>query len=70
MGTIAAVDLVVEQPGYFNPAGKQVQRLCLEQGVFLRPLGDVIYLLPPLSLNDAQLAHCYRAIEQALEQLA
>ena len=70
IGTIAAIDLVVDQPGYLNPVGLDVQRSCLEQGVFLRPLGNVIYLLPPLSLDDAQLTHCYEAIEQALEQLA
>jgi adenosylmethionine-8-amino-7-oxononanoate aminotransferase len=69
LGTIAAVDLVVEHPGYFNPAGKQVQRLCLERGVFLRPLGNVIYLLPPLGLDDRQLQQCYEAIEAALDQL-
>ncbi len=69
-GTIAAIDLVVEQPGYLNPVGLDVQRRCLEQGVFLRPLGNVIYLLPPLSLDDEQLARCYGAIETALEDLA
>ena len=69
LGTIAAVDLVVEHPGYFNPAGRQVQRLCLEQGVFLRPLGNVIYLLPPLCLDDRQLQQCYEAIEAALNLL-
>ena len=69
LGTIAAMDLVVDQPGYFNPAGRQVQRYCLEQGVFLRPLGNVIYLLPPLSLDDRQLQRCYDAIEAALDQL-
>ena len=68
-GTIAAIDLVVDQPGYLNPAGREVQRRCLELGVFLRPLGNVIYLLPPLSLTDGQLAQCYRAIETALNDL-
>jgi adenosylmethionine-8-amino-7-oxononanoate aminotransferase len=38
-----------------------------EQGVFLRPLGNVVYLLPPLCLSEAQLAHCWRAIATALD---
>ena len=67
LGTIAAFDLVVEQPGYLNAAGKELQRRCLAEGVYLRPLGHVVYLLPPLCLSDAQLDQCYRAIAQGLQ---
>jgi adenosylmethionine-8-amino-7-oxononanoate aminotransferase len=35
----------------------------------LRPLGQVVYLLPPLGISDNQLEQCYRAIETALDQL-
>jgi len=41
----------------------------MENGVFLRPLGQVVYLLPPLCISDAQLEHCYSVLEQALDQL-
>jgi adenosylmethionine-8-amino-7-oxononanoate aminotransferase len=37
--------------------------------VYLRPLGNVVYLLPPLSINDSQLARCYAAIEAAVNTL-
>jgi adenosylmethionine-8-amino-7-oxononanoate aminotransferase len=57
----------VEQPGYLNAAGKELQRRCLAEGVYLRPLGHVVYLLPPLCLSDAQLDQCYRAIAQGLQ---
>lgn len=70
LGTIAAFDLAIGEPSYLNPAGKQLQRLCLEQGVYLRPLGDVVYLLPPLSISDGQLQRCYDVLTRALEQLA
>jgi adenosylmethionine-8-amino-7-oxononanoate aminotransferase len=70
LGSVAAFELAVEgPPGYFNPAGKALQRRVLEQGVFLRPLGQVIYLLPPLCLSDGQLEQCYAAIGQALDDL-
>ncbi|MEB3332410.1 MAG: adenosylmethionine--8-amino-7-oxononanoate transaminase [Synechococcaceae cyanobacterium] len=68
LGTIAAFDLKTEQPGYLNPAGRPIQRHALKRGVFLRPLGQVIYLLPPLCLSDAQLEQCYAVIEEALTQ--
>ena len=68
-GTIAAFDLVVEQPGYLNAVGRELQRRCLERGVYLRPLGHVVYLLPPLCLSDAQLDRCYGALHGVLAEL-
>ncbi|MFM8260422.1 MAG: adenosylmethionine--8-amino-7-oxononanoate transaminase [Vulcanococcus sp.] len=70
LGTVAAFDLAVGEASYLNPAGKQLQRLCLEHGVYLRPLGDVAYLLPPLCINDSQLQRCYDALHTSLDQLA
>ena len=70
IGTLAAFDLAVEGPaGYLNPAGPTVKRIAMEEGVFLRPLGQVVYLLPPLCITDAQLEQCYGAISKALDQL-
>jgi adenosylmethionine-8-amino-7-oxononanoate aminotransferase len=68
-GTIAALDLAVERPGYLNPAGRLLQRHALERGVFLRPLGHVVYLLPPLCLSDDELERCWAAVAEGLERL-
>ena len=68
-GSIAAFDLAVDQPGYLHPAGRELQRRVLAEGVFLRPLGQVVYLLPPLCLTDDQLERCYAAIARALDEL-
>ena len=69
LGCAAAFDLVVEQPGYLNTAGRRLQQLVQQQGVFLRPLGSVVYLFPPLATTDEQLDQCFQAIAQALDQL-
>lgn len=69
-GTIAAFDLVTDsQQGYLNPAGKVLRRLVKEQGVLIRPLGDVVYLLPPLCISEAQLDQCYNALQIGLDAL-
>jgi adenosylmethionine-8-amino-7-oxononanoate aminotransferase len=70
LGTIAAFDVDAGPSGYLNPVGKQIQRSCLDQGVYLRPLGNTVYLLPPLSIHDPQLQQCYDALAIALERLA
>ncbi|MFM1812287.1 MAG: adenosylmethionine--8-amino-7-oxononanoate transaminase [Cyanobacteriota bacterium] len=69
LGTIVAFDIEAGDDGYLNPVGKQIQWLCLAQGVFLRPLGNTVYLLPPLSISEAQLHQCYTALATALDQL-
>ena len=59
-GTIAAFDLAVDGPkGYLNHAGKTLKANTMKNGVFIRPLGNVVYLLPPL-LDDLQLLPLFR----------
>jgi adenosylmethionine-8-amino-7-oxononanoate aminotransferase len=69
LGCAAAFDLAVEEPGYLNGAGQRLQQLVQQQGVFLRPLGSVVYLFPPLATTDEQLDQCFKAIAWALDQL-
>ncbi len=69
LGTMAAFDVDAGEAGYLNAVGKQIQRHCLVQGVYLRPLGNVVYLLPPLGISDPQLERCYQALQQALNDL-
>jgi len=73
LGTIAAFDLVSPQwqapEGYLHPIGRHLQRQVLAEGVFLRPLGQVVYLLPPLSISDGELERCYGALRKALKEL-
>lgn len=67
IGTMAAFEVEAGEASYLNPVGRQIQRHCLEQGVYLRPLGNVVYLLPPLGISNTQLEHCYGAVEQAIK---
>ena len=70
LGTVAAFDLAVDgTAGYLNPAGPTVKKLTMTHGVFLRPLGQVVYLLPPLCISDEQLQRCYEAIGVALDAI-
>jgi adenosylmethionine-8-amino-7-oxononanoate aminotransferase len=69
LGSVAAFEVATHTPGYLNPVGPQLQRQALARGVFLRPLGQVVYLLPPLCIDNDQLAHCYAVIEAALSSL-
>ena len=70
IGTIAAFDLDInEKNGYLNASGKKLKEYAYSKGVFLRPLGNVVYLLPPLCITDDQLEQCYSAIKYGLDNI-
>ena len=55
--------------GYLNNIGKRIKALSIKKGLFIRPLGNVIYLLPPLCITDNQLEKSYRIIFEILSDL-
>ena len=69
LGTMAAFELDCDSTSYLNPVGRQLQKFCLERGVYIRPLGNVVYLLPPLCISDVQLGDCYNAIADGVKTL-
>lgn len=64
-GLIAAVEL--DAPGgYLAEIGAALRRTCLECGVLLRPLGNVLYAMPPLCTSDESLARIVEAMSRAI----
>jgi adenosylmethionine---8-amino-7-oxononanoate aminotransferase len=69
-GTIAAFDLVDQgEAGYLNPVGTRLAAFALEGGVLVRPLGNVVYVLPPYCTTQGQLDQIYGVINAFLEQI-
>ncbi|HEY4251081.1 MAG TPA: adenosylmethionine--8-amino-7-oxononanoate transaminase [Roseomonas sp.] len=62
-GTIAALDLVVPAAGYLAEAGPRMRRLFRERGLLIRPLGNVLYLMPPYCVTASELGRAYDAID-------
>lgn len=68
-GTIFAVDLAGEETSYFHPSRDDLYSYFIEQGVLLRPLGNVIYILPPFCIRDDQLDTIYQVVTDALDSV-
>lgn len=66
-GTIAAMDIVTNKPGYLNQISLKIRQRALEKELFLRPLGQVLYILPPYCISDRELALIYHNIEEIVE---
>ena len=70
IGTIVAFELEVNNnSGYLNSIGKIIKQNAIDKGLFIRPLGNVIYLLPPLSITDYQLEKSYEIIIDIIRKL-
>jgi adenosylmethionine-8-amino-7-oxononanoate aminotransferase len=72
-GLIAAVELVrdkrLREPyAWTERRGQRVCRHALSHGVWLRPLGDVIVIMPPLSISEDQLDRICLAVRQGIDQ--
>jgi len=67
-GTIAAVELKVSG-GYLADVGRQLRRRCLEHGVLLRPLGAVLYAMPPFCTSAESLERIAGAMMRAVQSV-
>ena len=70
LGTIFAFDVVSpEDTSYFNQLRNILYKKFLEKGVLIRPLGNVVYLMPPYCISQNELDLVYHAIEEVLSEL-
>ncbi|MCV9962763.1 adenosylmethionine--8-amino-7-oxononanoate transaminase [Pararhizobium sp. BT-229] len=65
VGTITALDLKVPAGGYLSQVGPRLRAFFRERKLLIRPLGNVIYLMPPYCVTSAELDRAYAAIEEA-----
>lgn len=70
IGTIAAFDLDIPIGGYLSEVGPRLRCFFKERGFIIRPLGGVIYLMPPYCVTGADLDRVYDAVEEAVEFLS
>jgi adenosylmethionine-8-amino-7-oxononanoate aminotransferase len=70
IGTITALDLKVPAGGYLSEVGPKLRAFFRERKLLIRPLGNIIYLMPPYCVTAAELDRAYDAIDEAAEQFA
>lgn len=69
IGTVAAIEIEAEDSGYLSKLRPFLYDFFLEKGVLLRPLGNIVYLLPPYTITQDELDFVYDVIAEALERL-
>ncbi|MGJ1385484.1 adenosylmethionine--8-amino-7-oxononanoate transaminase [Sphingobacterium spiritivorum] len=69
-GTILALEWRTgEETSYFSDMHDKLYPYFLSKGILLRPLGNIIYLVPPYCITDDDLAYIYETILEALDSL-
>lgn len=68
LGVVYALDLDTKMERYGNLRDKLL-KFFMERGVFLRPLGNTIYIQVPYVISKTELEKVYSAITEALDSL-
>jgi adenosylmethionine---8-amino-7-oxononanoate aminotransferase len=62
IGGIGIVELDSSEPGYLDSLGPRLYQAFLDRGLLLRPLGNIVYFMPPYAISETE-------VEWALEQI-
>jgi adenosylmethionine-8-amino-7-oxononanoate aminotransferase len=69
-GTILALEWETgSNTSYFSTLRDKLYYYFLNAGIILRPLGNIIYILPPYCITNNELEHVYNTIEKALDEI-
>jgi adenosylmethionine-8-amino-7-oxononanoate aminotransferase len=68
LGVILALEIKTESSAsYYGTLRNKLYDFFIEKGVILRPVGNIVYILPPYIITDEQLQKVYQVVENALE---
>ncbi|HEY9048684.1 MAG TPA: adenosylmethionine--8-amino-7-oxononanoate transaminase [Ohtaekwangia sp.] len=70
LGTFLALEIKTDtKTSYENEIRKMIYPFFMERNVLLRPLGNIIYILPPYVITNEQLQEVYTVIRAFLDML-
>ena len=68
LGVIFALEIKTDsQESYYGNMRNKLYNFFIENGVILRPVGNIVYILPPYIITDEQLDKVYQTVEKAME---
>ena len=68
-GTITALDVKTQYAGYLSDIALRLKAFFRAHDVLLRPLGNVLYLMPPYCVTEQELQRSYQLIDEAADLL-
>jgi adenosylmethionine-8-amino-7-oxononanoate aminotransferase len=68
LGMIGALELLPGQEPY--ALGREVAARALDQGILIRPLGDTLVIMPPLTTTEEEMLHLAAGLERSIADAA
>ena len=70
LGVIFALEIKTDgAESYYGSMRMKLYNFFIEHGVILRPVGNIVYILPPYIISEAQLEKVYGVVEKAVEMV-
>lgn len=69
LGVIFALEIDREGESYYGSFRNRLYDFFIAKGIILRPVGNIIYILPPYIMTDTQLDEIYKTIQEAIETI-
>ena len=70
LGVIFALEITTsEETSYYGNIRNKLYNFFIENGVILRPVGNIVYILPPYVITNEQLQKVYETIERVLDEI-
>jgi adenosylmethionine---8-amino-7-oxononanoate aminotransferase len=67
IGTVLSMEFHTKTPSYFDPLSQELHSFFHSHRIVLRPLGNILYFMPPYSFKESEIAIVHDAIEKWLE---
>jgi adenosylmethionine-8-amino-7-oxononanoate aminotransferase len=68
-GTIIAFEIEQGKDEYLNNISSIITRKMLSKGIYLRPLGNTVYIMPPYCTTETQLQQIYSALTEIINEI-
>lgn len=70
LGVIFALEIKTDNTeSYYGNLRNKLYHFFIENGIILRPVGNIVYILPPYIITDPQLDKVYQIVERAIEMV-
>lgn len=69
LGVIFALEINRDNEAYYGSFRNRLYDFFIEKGVIMRPVGNIIYILPPYIISDAHLEKIYDTIAEAIKKI-
>lgn len=69
LGTILAFEWKSDTSQYLNNIGSVITEKALDKGLFIRPLGNTVYIMPPYCITAEELQTVYDLMIEVLKEL-